>query len=118
MTDADILAYTYFEKMAIKRYTSVRNKETGVTEIDEEGVIIAENVPCAVSQGTIPSLLDAEIANIVITHELYCRPNIDLNAGDILEITFKNGDIKTFIASEYSYYDSHLQVPITLKERI
>ncbi|VIG18991.1 Uncharacterised protein [Clostridioides difficile] len=118
MTDADILAYTYFEKMTIKRCMSFKNEETGVTQIDEEGVIIAENVPCAVSQGSIPSLLDTEIANIVITHELYCRPNIDLKAGDMLDITFKNGDIKTFIASEYSYYDSHLQVPITLKERI
>ncbi|UDN56658.1 hypothetical protein [Clostridioides sp. ES-S-0010-02] len=115
MTEADILALTYFCKMTIRRCASIKNEETGVTDFDEN-VVIVEDIPCAVN-GNVPNITDTDITSSISVFELYCRPNIDLQVGDILDITLENGNIETFIASKPFPHLSHLQTNLTLKER-
>ncbi|HBF2755649.1 TPA: hypothetical protein KN342_003565 [Clostridioides difficile] len=115
MAEADILALTYFCKMTIKRSISIKNEETGVTDFNES-LVIAEDVPCGLN-GNIPNVIDTDITSSISAFELYCRPEVDLIVGDILDITLENGNVETFIASKPFPYSSHLQVNLTLKER-
>ncbi|PBD92755.1 hypothetical protein BGU05_18230 [Clostridioides difficile] len=115
MAEADILALTYFCKMTIKRSISIKNEETGVTDFNES-LVIAEDVPCGLS-GNIPNVIDTDITSSISAFELYCRPEVDLQVGDILDITLENENIETFIASKPFPYSSHLQTNLTLKDR-
>ncbi|EGT3685968.1 TPA: hypothetical protein ACMU21_002965 [Clostridioides difficile] len=115
MTEADILALTYFCKMTIRRCVSSKNEETGVTDFNES-LVIAEDVPCGLS-GNIPNVIDTDITSSISVFELYCRPEVDLRVGDILDITLENGAVETFIVSKPFPYSSHLQTNLTLKER-
>ncbi|HBF1171777.1 TPA: hypothetical protein KNR44_003293 [Clostridioides difficile] len=115
MAEADILALTYFCKMTIKRSISIKNEETGVTDFNES-LVIAEDVPCGLS-GNIPNVIDTDITSSISAFELYCRPEVDLIVGDILDITLENGNVETFIASKPFPYSSHIQTNLTLKER-
>ncbi|MCC0765095.1 hypothetical protein IR151_19055 [Clostridioides sp. ES-S-0006-03] len=115
MTEADILALTYFCKMTIRRCVSIKNEETGVTDFDEN-VVIVEDIPCAIN-GNVTNIIDTDITSSISVFELYCRPEIDLHVGDILDITLENGNVETFIVSKPFPYSSHLQANLTLKER-
>ncbi|EGT5271466.1 hypothetical protein KWL13_007470 [Clostridioides difficile] len=115
MTEADILALTYFCKMTIRRCVSIKNEETGVTDFNEN-VVITEDVPCGLN-GNIPNIIDTDMTSSISAFELYCRPEVDLRVGDILDITLESGNVETFIASKPFPHLSHLQTNLTLKER-
>lgn len=116
MTEADIIATTYDDEMIIWRKQWFEN-EAGVNDYDYKEVYKTP-IKCAVDAENVPSIGDTETANIVEIYTLTCRPDVDLKFGDRLEITFGNKRVRTFIAGDpFFYNNSHLETPITLKER-
>ncbi|WP_027701818.1 hypothetical protein [Metaclostridioides mangenotii] len=116
MTEADIIATTYEDEMIIWRKQEFED-DAGVTDSEPEKVYDTP-IKCAVDTDNVPAIGDTETANIVEIYTLTCRPDVDLKIGDKLEITFGNKRVRTFIAGDPFFYDnSHLETPITLKER-
>lgn len=116
MTEADIIATLYEDKMIIKRKQWFET-ESGADDYDYKKVYDTP-IKCAVDAENIPSIGDTETANIVAVYTLTCRPDVDLKIGDKLVITFADKKVKTFIAGDpFLYSGSHLETPITLKER-
>ena len=116
MTEADIIATLYEDEMIIWRKQWFET-ESGVDDYDYKKVY-ETLIKCAVDAENIPSIGDTETANIVAVYTLTCRPDVDLRTGDKLEITFADKKVKNFISGDsFLYSGSHLETPITLKER-
>lgn len=116
MTEADIIASLYEDEMIIWRKQEFET-DTGVTDFEPKKVYDYP-IKCAVDADNIPSIGDTETANIVAVYTLTCRPDVDLKIGDKLVITFAGKKVRTFIAGDpFLYQSSHLETPITLKER-
>ena len=56
-------------------------------------------------------------AYISAAYKLFCRPAVDIKVGDKLVITY-NGITGEFEAGEPYPYKSHLEIPLTKKERV
>lgn len=110
--EADILAQTYYHTCTVKRPTHKRNKYLD-DFIDEE---VYKDIPCAVSftQGSKGDLTDT---TQVIQYDatLFARPEIDIEAGDIIEADVL-GHAYTFRAGEGYWYQSHITVPLIRNE--
>ncbi len=116
MTEADIIATTYEDEMIIWRKQEFEG-EAGVTDSEPKKVYDTP-IKCSVDAENLPSIGDTETANIVAVYTLTCRPDVDLKIGDKLVITIADKKVKTFIAGDpFLYSGSHLETPITLKER-
>ena len=114
MTDIEILESTYFDKCTIKRKEKIKNPNTGVTETVEK--IIAENIKCALSKKDIQTMTSDGIGNLAFSHLLFLNPNVDVQEGDIVEVT-SMGKISIYLASKPFYYSSHSQTLLTYKDR-
>ena len=114
MTDIEILESTYFDKFTIKRKVKVKNENTGVTETVEK--IIAENVICALSKKDVPVMTSDGVGKLAFSHLLFLNPNIDIQEGDIVEVTTM-GKISIYLASKPFYYSSHSETLLSCKER-
>ena len=115
MTDIEILESTYFDKCTIKRKEKMKNPITGVTETVE--VIIVEDVKCALSAHNNDNAISVDgVGKVVQIHELFLNPNINLQEGDIVEVT-SVGKISSYLASKPFFYSSHSQTLLTYKER-
>ena len=113
MSDADVLASLYFDTMDIYRKIKVVNKY-GITELQEKR--IASKVRCSLDKAD-NVIAKGEIANIVATYKLFCRPTVDIKVGDKLIITY-NGVTAIFEAGEPYPYQSHLEIPVTKGDRV
>ena len=115
MTDIEILESTYFDRCIIKRKEKIKNPNTGVTETEE--VIIAEDVKCALStHNSNNAILVDGVGKVVQIHKLFLNPNINLQEGDIVEVT-SMGKISIYLASKPFYYSSHSETLLSYKER-
>ena len=114
MTDIEILESTYFDKCTIKRKEKVKNPITGVTETKE--VIIVEDAKCALSKKDIQTMNSDGVGNLAFSHLLFLNPNINLQEGDIVEVS-SMGKISNYLASKPFYYSSHSETLLTYKER-
>ena len=114
MTDIEILESTYFDKCTIKRKEKIKNPNTGVTETKE--VIIIEDVKCALSKKDIQTMNVDGIGNLAFSHLLFLNPNINLQEGDIVEVS-SMGKISIYLASKPFYYSSHSETLLSYKER-
>ena len=115
MTDIEILESTYFDKCTIKRKEKIKNPNTGVTETKE--VIIVENAKCALStHNSDNAMLVDGVGKVVQIHKLFLNPNINLQEGDIVEVS-SMGKISNYLASKPFYYSSHSQTLLTYKDR-
>ncbi|MBS4903484.1 MAG: hypothetical protein KHZ96_13615 [Coprobacillus sp.] len=56
-------------------------------------------------------------AYISAAYKLFCRPTVDIQVGDKLVITY-NGITGEFEAGEPYPYKSHIETPLTKKERV
>ena len=56
-------------------------------------------------------------AYISAAYKLFCRPTVDIRLGDKLVITY-NGITGEFEAGEPYPYKSHIETPLTKKERV
>ena len=115
MTDIEILESTYFDKCTIKRKEKIKNPDTGVTETKE--VIIAEDAKCALStHNNDNAILVDGVGKVVQIHKLFLNPNINLQEGDIVEVS-SMGKISNYLASKPFYYSSHSETLLSYKER-
>ena len=115
MTDIEILESTYFDKCTIKRKEKIKNPITGVTETEE--VIIVEDAKCALStHNSDNTMLVDGVGKVVQIHKLFLNPNINLQEGDIVEVS-SMGKISIYLASKPFYYSSHSQTLLTYKDR-
>ena len=115
MTDIEILESTYFDKCTIKRKEKIKNPNTGVTETKE--IIIAEDVKCALSKKDIQTMNSDGIGTLAFSHLLFLNPNINLQEGDIVEVSGM-GKISIYLASKPFYYSSHSETLLSYKERV
>ncbi|MCC0682742.1 hypothetical protein IC218_21180 [Clostridioides sp. ES-S-0005-03] len=115
MTEADILEMTYVDKMTIIRKSKGWNQET--CSNDFSNVVIAENVPCAISRKE-EAIVSGDIGVIVVNRKLFCRPEVDIKAGDTINATYSHGEEAIFKVSMANIYPSHMEIPITELERI
>ena len=104
MTDIEILESTYFDKCTIKRKEKIKNPITGVTETKEK--IIIENAKCALSKKDIQTMNVDGVGALAFSHLLFLNPNINLQEGDIVEVS-SMGKISNYLASKPFYYSSH-----------
>ena len=114
MTDIEILESTYFDKCTIKRKEKIKNPITGVTETEEK--IIVEDVKCALSKKDIQTMTSDGVGALAFSHLLFLNPNINLQEGDIVEVS-SMGKISIYLASKPFYYSSHSETLLTYKDR-
>jgi hypothetical protein len=115
MIDAQILETTYFDICTIKRKEKAKDPETGVTITKE--VTISKDIRCALSKKDSQVMNQTEVGSLSYTHLLFTGPNVDILAGDSVDVT-SFGITETFIASKPFRYSSHKEVYLTLKERV
>ena len=115
MTDIEILESTYFDKCTIKRKEKIKNPNTGVAETIE--VIIAVDVKCALSKKEIQTMNSDGVGTLAFSHLLFLNPNINLQEGDIVEVS-SMGKISIYLASKPFYYFSHSETLLSYKERV
>ena len=115
MTDIEILESTYFDKCTIKRKEKIKNPNTGVTETVEK--IIIENAKCALSKKDIQTMNVDGVGSLAFSHLLFLSPNINLQEGDIVEVS-SMGKISNYLASKPFYYSSHMEVIISCADRV
>ena len=114
MTDIEILESTYFDKCTIKRKEKIKNPNIGVTETKE--IIIVEDVKCALSKKDIQTMNVDSIGNLAFSHLLFLNPNINLQEGDIVEVS-SMGKISNYLASKPFNYSSHSETLLSYKDR-
>ena len=115
MTDIEILESTYFDKCSIKRKEKIKNPNTGITETKE--VVIVEDVKCALSKKDTPIMTSDGVGNLSFSHLLFLNPNVDIQEGDIIEVT-SLGKISIYLASKPFYYSSHSETLLSYKNRV
>ena len=116
MSDADIIATLYFDSMDIYRKEKVKDPNTGISTMKE--ILKYSNINCCLDKGNETTITgETGTASIISPYKLFCRPTVDIKAGDKLIITY-NGRTETFEAGEPYSYISHIETPVTKKERI
>lgn len=113
--EADIFRKTYKDKLTVIR---------GMPEVDEHGetvrkdVMVYENVPCALSQGTVESpkrednrrVSDAE-------HVIFAAPNICLADMDRVTVATEAGQVfRGTCGRTFLYAGSHGETPFHIEE--
>ena len=116
MSDADIIATLYFDSMDIYRKEKVKDPNTGVTTMQE--VLKYSNLQCSLDKkDEVQTGGEIGTAYISAAYKLFCRPTVDIKVGDKLVITY-NGRTEKFEAGEPYPYKSHIETPLTKKERV
>lgn len=117
MSEAEILALTYFDTFTVKRKVKTVNEDTGITEYENK--IIVENVKGAVSKSTSKQsqiMATDGVGKLAYTHELFTYPNTDIREGDTIEVV--SCGIKTvYLASKPFHYPSYIVLPISYEGR-
>lgn len=80
-------------------------------------VVVAENVPCRLSQRAIGVSNQTESVNrIEYETKLFVAPEVDVRAGDVIAVT-KAGVTREYVAGEPFVYATHQEVILTRKEK-
>lgn len=115
MSEAEILALTYFDKATISGQVPY-TKPNGATAFKLG--IKAEDINCAVSKKDVANVNQTDTTNnIQYNSIMFCDPEISIVSGDDVEVTFENGIKRKYEAGEPFYYASHLEVPLLRKEK-
>lgn len=114
--EIDIIATLYFDSMDIYRKEKVKDHNTGVTTMQE--VLKYTGLQCSLDKkDEVQTGGEIGTAFISAAYKLFCRPTVDIKVGDKLIITY-NGRIEEFEAGEPYPYKSHIETPLTKKERV
>lgn len=117
MSEAEILALTYFDTFTVKRKVKDTDEETGITKYENK--IIAENIKGAVSKSNSKQsqiMATDGVGKLAYTHELFTFPNVDIKEGDTIEVI--SCGIKTiYLASKPFHYHSYIVLPISYEGR-
>ena len=115
-SEADIIATLYFDSMDIYRKEKVKNPNTGITTMQE--ILKYSDLKCSLDKGSETTVAgETGTAYISAAYKLFCRPTVDIRVGDKLVITY-NGRTEEFEAGEPYPYKSHIETPVTKKERV
>lgn len=117
MTEADILALTYEDTVTVYRpfKTQLPDGET-VFKKAEEGQIVYEAIPCALSTQTGGNLNRQMPAGTVPTQYcLFVRTEVEVEPNDYLEI-HRRGKVTKALAGLADRLPSHNKIPLILKE--
>lgn len=112
MNEINILESTYHDTMTIYRNTYKEN-EFGVSE--DRKNLIAKDIKCALSKKDLPTI--GEETNLVTTYMIFCNPETDIQAGDILEVIAQGLEYELIVGDMFKY-PSHIEVAVNKKVRI
>lgn len=118
MSEADVLALTYYDFCNVYRDLKVEN-ELGETNFEQR--LVYENIECALSNsstgGSGKINQTKSIATISPDYQLFIRPEIDIQPNDTVIITHL-GKKTTYITGLATYYISHNNVALILKNEV
>ncbi|MED0732848.1 ABC transporter ATP-binding protein [Aneurinibacillus aneurinilyticus] len=90
-------------------------KPNGATDHREDTKATA--VPCRLSVSVSRNTNQTDSTNDIVYDSLIlCRPEVDVQAGDIITVVLENGWVREFTAGEPFPYPSHLEIPVTRKD--
>ncbi len=118
MTEADILATTYLDTCTITRKSGiVKNEDTKQSRQGE--ITVAEQVLCALSSGSGGGIQQSEgYGNYRSGYTLFCRPDVDIQAGDKVVVATKAGRLYTLWAGRpFTFAGSHTETPLSEETR-
>lgn len=114
MTEADVMATTFFHTCTIRRQTLVQD---GAITRPGEMTVVYENIPCAVSTGGGSQRNQTdEYVPVEYTDTLYTRPDVTVEPGDEITVQIYN-ETDVFLSGAGRRYPSHRQTPIMRKGR-
>ena len=115
-SEADIIATLYFDSMDIYRKEKVKDPNTGISTMKE--ILKYSNINCCLDKGNETTITgETGTASIISPYKLFCRPTVDIQAGDTLEIHY-HGRVETFEAGDPYPYKSHIETTLSKKVRI
>lgn len=119
MTEADILATTYEDKVTVYRaFKDILPKGESIFKSGVEGRIVYEDVECALSTHTGGKLEQSEsTAKTDTTFCLFTRPEIDIQANDFLVVMHLGKKIEA-VAGFPDRMKSHNNIPVRLDKEI
>lgn len=112
MTEADILAMTYYHRARV-----LRPVHGGGPWDSYNNDLVYDDLPCAVSfsGGSAQGESDTYQA-IEYLAVLFARPDVAIEAGDLIEANV-HARVYEFKAGEGVIYPSHIEVPLIRKDR-
>jgi len=116
MSEADILASTYDDLCTVYRPTKdvLPSGET-VFRTSLEGRIVHKDIPCALAKHSGGKIQRSPSTAVTPTeYSVFTRPEIDIQAGDTLEIV-QLGKTVIAIAGRAERHRSHNNVPVELR---
>lgn len=108
---------TYFHTMSVSRLTRKKNTH-GATVQEYTAIPILQLVPCAFSvskSSSINTTRSNTNNTIVYEPKIFCNPNLDIKAGDRIEVLFNTRNLGSFTAGVPYIYSSHQEVPLKKK---
>ena len=117
MTEADILALTYEDKVTVFRaFKDILPSGESIFKKGMEGEKVYENMPCALSRQTGGKLNKIPMStNIPTEYSLFTRPEVDIQPKDYLVIKQLGKTVKAS-AGLAARLSSHNNIPLKLEE--
>lgn len=113
--ESDILASTYFDSMDVVRSVDITSERHHL--IDMRDKVIARDVPCELDKESEAFLNNSDVVGVVASYTIFCRPNVDVKEGDKLIVNHLDR-IYDCVAGVPFNFRSHLEIPVSLKERV
>lgn len=113
MRESEILASTYHDRMDVYRTVMSESSEHLSETTDKK---IGVNVLCELDKGS-ESLLEGDVQGVSTSYTVFTQPDVDVLEGDKLIISHL-GRVYECVAGMPFKFSSHLDIPVTLKERI
>ena len=109
------LAILWKGKATISEYQEVTDKETFQTS--HQLVPVVKNEPCRISYRQEPSTnITTGVANLTQIIMLFIRPDIEIKAGSVIEVTQDGRTLKYKRSSKPAIYSNHQEVVLELYE--
>lgn len=111
MRESDILASTYHDRMDIIRHVEVEDSDSHLTTMQKK--TIKSNVACELDKAST----GYHDETLVIDYIVYTRPEEDIVEGDMLSVTHLGRSYECAAGIPFKW-PSHLEIPVSLKERL
>jgi hypothetical protein len=96
------------DSMDIYRWDEV--VEGGFTKQEKEK--IHENIKCHYSKGQLVDTGEDGVPTLITSHTLFCGPDVDLQEGDEVVVTQRNGKQVTLTVGEGFPYSTHQEFSV------
>lgn len=113
--ESDILASTYFDSMDIIRSVDIESDRHHL--IDMQDKVIARDVPCELDKESEALLSNEDVIGVVASYTVFTRPETDVREGDKLRVNHLDR-IYECVAGIPFNFRSHLEIPVSLEERV